>query len=171
MCKNYGRRLNGILLSVVLALFLVPSLYSQSSKDQIIEKLTNYQLILSQEQFSIQGYNKQISDLSKQIQDYQVQLENYKKELADSNSKSEMEIQNINDNLKKLEIDLALSKQDLEQSRKDLAEQERLYKESAKDLSKLKLSLNLYRNTTYIFGGIAVGLSGYLIGNKVLHCW
>jgi predicted RNase H-like nuclease (RuvC/YqgF family) len=171
MWKHSLSNLSGILFALVLGLFWVPSLYSQSVKDDIIVRLTGYQLILSQAQFSIQNYSNQISEYSKQIQDYQIQLENYKKELVDSSSKSETEIQSIKGNLKKLEIDLALSKQDLEQSQRDLAKQERLYKESLTELNKLKASLTLYHNVVIVSESIVVILGGYLVGNKVLHWW
>jgi chromosome segregation ATPase len=128
--------------------------YSQSPKDIIVNRLSDYQLRLQMVVQSMNASEIKINSLSTTISDL-------KQQLIDSQNKSQTTIDELNSQLIE-------SEKNLKTSRKDLAEQKSNYATLSKDLDKLKISYNLSRSAKTIFVWIALGEGAYIVFDKLL---
>jgi chromosome segregation ATPase len=157
VCKNIK-----LILSLALfVLFSGASLYSQSSKDQLIEQLTQCQGKLQTASQSIESYKINITNLKSQIANLSQQLADSKNDLSNLNQQLEASWLD----LEALNRQLETCRQLLTDSQADLKKQEQIYATLSKDLGKLKTELALYRNSMWILAAVSIGLGGYVSGH------
>jgi len=137
-----GRKSILFLLLSVSVVFSAAGQSTPSPKQVILDNLLSYQLTLEQVNLAISRSNQTISFLSQQITTLEEQL-------ASSAIKSR---ETINDLMTKLDE----SKRLLAVSEATLLDQQAQYKELLTVCDRLESSSRLYRNTTFVLGGIVL---------------
>ena len=137
-----GRKSILFLLLSVLAVFSVAGQSTPSPKQVILENLLDYQILLEQVKFSIEHSKQTIALLEQQILTLNDQLET-------SNFSSNAIINNLKLKLQESERLLAISQA-------TLLDQQAQFKMLSMDLARLQRSSKLFRNTTFVLGGVVL---------------
>lgn len=137
-----GRKSILFLLLSVLVVFSAVGQSTPSPKQVILDNLLSYQLILEQVNLSISRSNQTIELLSQQITTLSEQL-------ASSERRSKETIDSLTRKLEESKNLLAISEA-------SLLDQQARYKMLLQDYEHLERSSKLYRNTTFVLGGIVL---------------